>query len=308
MISIQDLGLSIMSDTPKSFYVIGGNEYGIKDKYIQTLTKLYGSKEEYGSVQDVINFFSVKHLIPVPPAVYVVRYDESFVSAINEQLAQKIKKLKINGTVICIYTDQKHVTKIDKFLPDNTAVIEAVNPKFIEKYLHGDFPKLDDRSIRIATRCANSYGHARTICASMEHADPTLLASMSEQQLFKLFGCSDPIGEDQIQKAIAGRNFQMAIKLIEGYEGSLDTLLYTILQTMIELEKILYSKYSNSDLKDFAKLWKYEDIYHMFMNTYNELDKLRSNTSTDVESSLVYLLGLMTFKDIPSVEVMNSGI
>lgn len=295
-----------MSDSPKPFYVIGGSEYGVKDKYIDTLTKLYGNKEEYPSVVDVVNFLSVKHLIPVPPALYVVRYDESFVSSINAAMVQKIKSLKFKGTILCIYNDPKHVSKLDKFLPDCTGLVEVVNEKFIEKYLHQDFPHLDDRSIKVATKYASSYGHARTICKSMVHADPTLLAKMSESDLAKLFGCGNASAEVDLQKAVAARNFVAAVQLLDKYEDNLDSLVYTILQTMIEMEKILTSKYSDSPLKDYAKVWKLEDVYHMFMNGYVELDKLRSNTSTDIKSSLIYLFGLMTFKDIPGVEVMQS--
>lgn len=307
MISIQDLGLSIMSDSPKPFYIIGGSEYGIKDKYIDKLTALYGKKEEYGSVSDLINFLSVKHIIPVPPALYVIRYDESFVSTISAAVAQKIHSLKFKGTIICIYAEYKHIEKLDKFLPDCTAIVEAVNPKYIEKYLHSDFPKLDDRSIHIATYCSTSYGHARTICKSMSNANPEILAKMSDKELARLFGCADESGESAIQKAVAARNFVAATQLLNRYEGDKDGLLYTILQTMIELEKVLTSKYSNSDLKDFAKYWKLEDVYHVFMNTYAELEKLRSNTSSDVESSLIYIFGLLTFKDVPSWEVMNAS-
>ena len=306
MISIQDLGLSIMSDSPKPFYVVGGQEYGIKDKYIKTLTTHYGNKEEYPSVSAVIDFMSVKHLVPVPPAVYIVRYDETFVSAVDAKLAERIRKLRVNGTIFCVYDDPKHLAKIDKFLPDCTATIDAVNPKFVEKYLHDDFPKLDDRSIRIATNCAVSYGHARTICASMQYADPTTLANMSESALSFLFGCSNAAQEADIQRAIAGRNFNSAIKLLESYEGNLDNLVYTVLQTMIELEKCITSKYATSSLRDYSKFWTLEDVYNMFMNAYAELDELRSNTSTDVKSSLIYLFGLFTFRHVPAVEVMSN--
>lgn len=308
MISIQDLGLSIMSDSPKPFYVVGGSEYGVKDQYIDTLIKHFGKKEEYPSVSNLIDFLSVKHLIPVPPALYVVRYDDSFAATISAAIAQKIKGLKFKGTIFCIYSDPKQIAKIDKFLPDCTASVEPVGDKYVIKYLHKDFPKLDDRSIKIAATNAVSYGHARTICKSLVNADPAILAKMSEYQIAKLVGCGDRSLESDIQKAVAGRNFAQAVKLASKYEGDLDSLLYTILQTMIEMEKILISKYSDSPLKDFAKLWKLEDVYHMFMNTYAELDKMRSNTSTSAESSLTYLFGLLTFRDIPSVEVMNSDI
>ena len=297
-----------MSDSPKSLYIVGGEEYGIKDKYIKKLTEYYGNKEEYRTVSELINFLSVRHLIPIPPTLYLVRYDESFVTSINAQMAQKLKNLKVNWTIFCIYIDPKHIAKIDKFLPDNTCSIESVNPKFVNRYLHSDFPKLDDRSIKIATECAVSYGHARTICESMSHANPSTLARMTEGALAKLFGCSDPASEKDVRKAVANRNFNSALSLLESYEGNLDNLIYVILQTMIDMEKILTSKYSDLDIKDSAKYWKIEDVYHMFMNTYEELSKLRSNTSTDIKSSLIYLFGLFTFKNIPSVEDMKSEL
>ncbi len=296
-----------MSDSPRPFYVVGGSEYGIKDKYISLLTDFYKKKEEYPSVSSLVDFLSVKHIIPVQPCLYVVRYDETFVSKISQELVRKIKSLKFKGSIFCVYDDPKHIAKIDKYMPDDTCVIEAVNIKYINKYLHSDFPSLDDRSIKIASECASSYGHARTICRSMSYADPTLLANMSKNATVKLFGCSDVSKETDIQKAIAARNFNAAIRLLDMYEDNLDNLIYSVLQTMIELEKVLTSRYASSDLRDYAKIWKIEDIYNMFMNGYQELEKLRSNTSTDIKSSLVYLFGLLTFKDIPSVEVMNAS-
>lgn len=305
MISIQDLGLSIMSDTPSSLYIVGGQEYGIKDSYIDRLTKFYGKKEEYPSVKSLIDFLSVKHLIPLEPSLYVVRYDETFVSSINTELAHKVNKLKFKGTILCVYTDKKSIDKLDKFFPNNVCVIDAVNPKFVEKYLHNDFPELDERFVRLATNCSKSYGHARTICRSLIHADKQLILKMTDSQLSELFGCSDSSLESDIQIAIAARNFQVGVRLIEMYTGDLNNIVYTFLQTMIDMEKILTSKYSDSPLKDYAKAWKIQDVYHVFMNAYSQLSKLRSNTSTDVKSSLIYLFGLLTFRDVPSVEVMD---
>ncbi len=306
MISIQDLGLSILSNTPNKLYIIGGSEYGIKDKYIEKLTALYGASSSYPDMASIISLFSVRHLIPLKPQLYIVRYDEQFVSSIDASLASKVKSLKIIGTVVCVYSDQKQVEKLDKFLPEYVSVIDNVNPQFIEKYLHSDFPKLDDRSIHVATVAASNYGHARTICKSMSHADPEVLARMSDLQLATLFGCHQAVAEEEFRKYIAGKNFAALIKLLDIYEGEYDSLFYVILQTMIDLEKVVSSKYSNSDLKDFAKFWTVEDIYFMFMNTYDEISKLRSNTSADAENSLIYLFGLLPFQRIPSTEVLNA--
>lgn len=310
MISIQELGLSILSDTPKQFYVLGGAEYGIKDKYVDKLTQLYkGEKYEYPDVMSVINMMNTRHLIPLKPSLYVVRYDESFVSALNEALAAKIKSTKICGTLVCIYSDSKHLTKIDKFLPDCTGQIDSVNPKFIEKYLKQDFPKLKDRSIKLAVKCASNYGHARTICKSLSNANESELAKMSDSALEHLFGCSNEAADAEIRLGIAARNFKFLCKSLNTYEGDKDSLYYVILQTMIDMEKLLTSKYFDTDIKEYKKIWKLQDVYYMFMHTYEALANSRSSdVSVSTESSLIYLFSLLTFKDIPSMEVLHSDI
>ena len=50
MLTIQDLGLSIMGDTPKNLYILGGSEYGIKDKYIDE----YG-QDKYDNLENAYN-------------------------------------------------------------------------------------------------------------------------------------------------------------------------------------------------------------------------------------------------------------
>ena len=37
MLTIQDLGTSILNDNPNKFYIFGGNEYGIKERYLSIL-------------------------------------------------------------------------------------------------------------------------------------------------------------------------------------------------------------------------------------------------------------------------------
>ena len=307
MISIQDLGISILSDTPGKFYVLGGGEFGVKDKYLDHLEKKYGCKYEYAKVSEVISTMGRKHLIPLEPALYVVRYDEEFVSTISESIADSIRRSKIIGTLVCIYTEPKHISKLDKYLPEYVGVVESVNPKFIEKYLHSDFPNLDDRSIKIAVAASENYGHARNVCRSMMNADLTVLNSMSEADLISLFGCKNISSEGSIQQAVAARNFAAFCHALDDFSGDLDTVPYIFLQTMIELEKSKSTKYSNSPVKDYAKYWTVQDIYYMFMNAYQELSKLRTNTSSDVFCSLIYLAGLLTFKQIPSPEVMNGA-
>ena len=54
----------------------------------------------------------------------------------------------------------------------------------------------------------------------------------------------------------------------------------------------------------YAKFWTLEDVYNMFMITYDELKKSRT-ISTDKYSSAVYLISLLQLQKIPSLEVMK---
>lgn len=306
MITIQDVGMQILSDNPGKFYVFGGSEYGIKEKYISILKDKYGKQVEAASVKDVIDMLSKKHIIPLEPAVYVIRYDEGFVSELSELLASKIKKLKFVGTVVCLYENVKHINKIDKHLPDVTVSIDAVSPQFVAKYLRSDFPDLSERFINIAVQHGDNYNQSRNMCRCMNSVSEASLSMMTDEDIAAFFGCSDVSTEAHIRLGVASKQFKYLIDTIENYDDDGDRILYAILQTMIELDKVLDNSRVDSDIKQYAKQWTREDVYHMFMNTYQELKKRRSSTTCDIQYSLIYLFGLLRFKPIPSPEVMNS--
>ena len=305
MISIQDLGMQILKDNPKKFYIFGGSEYGIKNKYIEHLSKLFGPVIECESVEAILDQMHRKQIIPMDKGVYIVRYDEAFVSSLDAKSSDYIDRTKVPGVVVCLYENPKHVAKCDKYLPDYTATIDQVDLKFVVRYLHEDFPKLDDRSIQVAAMSATSYGHARCICSVMSYAKPEDLARLSESKLSSLFGCDSYSNETELKLAIGSKNFKKLLKCAETYAEDLDRILYTILQTMIELDKVKSSKYIDSILGQFGSKWTREDIYYMFMHTYGELSKLRSMSGYSVEDSLIYLFSIVTFQRIPSLEVLQ---
>lgn len=305
MITIQELGLQILNHEPQKFYVFGGSEYGIKMRYIEELKKYYGEMEEYLSVQDLINLMGTKHLIPLKPKVYVVRYDDAFYSQISEKYAQTIRNCRIIGTIVCIYDSAKIITKMNKFIPEYTATIDAVSPQFVFKYLKSDFPELNDRLINVALRCSSDYGQAKNICSSMMY-DLQGVNQLQDSEIERIFGHQDISTQVQLRQGIAAKNFGYLINVINNFEGDLDNVVYTILQTMVDLDKLMSSKYSNSDIRDYVKFWKPADVYYMFMHAYRELKLLRSNSSYNVNDSLIYLFGLLKFSSIPSLEEMSS--
>lgn len=303
MLSIQDLGLSILGDNPKSFYILGGAEYGIKDKYIEILSSKIGAKIEYDNVMDVVALMSKNHIIPLEPHVYVVRYDRGFLSSANKDTANRILGLKIVGVLVLIYEDEKDINKLDKIFPENTATIDSIDIKHMTKYLKSDFPDLDARTIEYSAKHSTNYYQAKNICRCLYAIQDKML--LSEKQIVSLFDIKLSYTNTDVQVAIASKNFNALVYITDHYEGDPQAILYQILRVMIELDKCQSSKYGNSPLKEYAKKWTKADIYYMFNHTYSAIKSLRSGYVADVSDLITYLGALMMFKNVPDLKVLR---
>ena len=303
MLSIQDVGLSILGDNPKNFYILGGSEYGIKDKYIESLVSKIGVKLEYATVSDVINLMSKYHIIPLQPQVYVVRYDKTFVSTVTKELAAKLLALNIVGTLVLIYEDSKDINKLDKLFPDNTSIIDPVDIKHLTKYLRSDFPDLDKKTIDNVAKHTPNYYRARNICRCLDVIKDKVL--LTEKQIMALFDIQPNYSDADIQIAIVTKDFNSLVYMTEHYDGEVQNILYLILRTMIELDKCIDGKYVNSPLKKYSKNWTKPDIYYMFNHTYNAIKSLRSGYTVEVIDLIIYLGALMRFKNIPDTRLLK---
>lgn len=303
MKSLQEVGLEILNHNPGKFYIFVGQEYGIKQKYIKIIAQCYDDRiVSANSVNDVLSSMKVKHFIPKPPSVTVIRYDQDFLSSLNASTHKRIEETNINGTIVCIYQNEKDAQKLDKFLGNYTVSIDKVSDKFIKKYLRSDFPQLNEKLIDSAILASTDYNQAQNICKCMTYADELDLLSLTDKKLMEAFGYKKRSQESEIRQAIARRSFSLLMRLIDTYvEGPLDQIHYTILNTMLELEKVLSSKYGESDLRAYEKLWSLKDVYNMFMNTYSELKKLRTYSNYDPKNSLIYLGALLHFREIPEL-------
>ena len=303
MRTIQEVGTEILTGNPANMYVMIGQEYGIKMKYIKILANHYKTEiQSYSKVSDVLNLMKTKHLIPLQPSVYVVRYDEEFVSTLKEGIQRQIHSINIIGTLVCIYDAPKHSSKLEKYLPDYTVSIDAVSPRFMVKYLHQDFPGLADNLIEAAVELSTDYGEAQNMCSCMIKVKPEKLCTIPKSELSKLFGHQSISTESEIRKGIAARNFRYLMSVFDKYEGTVDDAIYTIMSTMVELDKIQDNKYTDSEIRQYLSKWKREDIYYMFVHAYNELKRVRSGAVLDGKDSLIYLCSLVQFSQIPSPE------
>lgn len=303
MLTIQEVGTEIMKGNPRSFYVMTGSEYGIKRMYIKYLQDHYKNYKEADTVESVLQTMTTKHFVPLQPTVYVVRYDDSFIAALNDKTASRIKNTNIIGTIVCLYESDKHSNKVEKYLEDYTVHIEKVNAQFIKKYLKRDFPNLEDLCIEAAVESCVDWYEAEQMCRCMMLDTPEHRRSQSKQELKIAFGKAQEIDDKVIKPIIASKDFGRLLYLVEKKEGEEDSILYSILSTMLELEKISTNKYVESDLRPYQKLWKMKDIYNMFMQTYQQLKYLRS-VSPDPKNVMMYLITLMQFSEIPAVEVL----
>lgn len=301
MRTIQEVGTEILTKNPKKFYVMVGTEYGIKKKYIKILEDFYGSLQEYPNVSSILELMSKRQLIPLQPSVYVVRYDEDFIAGLKEGLQKRIDSMKIVGTIVCIYDQPKHAAKLDKFLPDYTVSVDAVSHKFLNRYLHSDFPGLADNLIDLAVDIADDYNQAQNLCYCMSLLPAEDLVSVGNKHLSEIFGYKRVSEDEEIKKGIAAKNFKYLMNKLSTYQGSYDAIVYAIMNTMVELDKISANKHTESTIRQYLELWTGPDIYYMFVHAYNELKRMRSAASfADPEDSIVYLFSLLTFRRIPS--------
>lgn len=302
MLSIQELGLSIMGDSPKNLYILGGSEFGIKEKYIDILVSKIGNRIEYSNVLELIASMEKKQLIPTPPAVYVIRYDKLFLSKLsdkNGELAQRVKKCKINGCIVLIYETDSDINKCDKYFPENTAIIAHVDAKFIIKYLKSDFPKLNDNYLKIAANISSDYYQAKNICRCLYSIQDRY--NLNEMQIKWLFGLDTTYSDNDIMLAIANKDFSSLVYMSEHYDGDAQNILYLMLRTMLELDKCLDNKYASSIVQKASKLWTRYDIYFYFNHVYNALKQLRLGYVADPSLYIIYLAAILRFNQIPNL-------
>ena len=298
MRSIQEVGKEILLNNPAKFYIFVGSEYGIKCKYLQQLCTYYGgNKVEGKSILEVLTSMKKKSLIPLPPALYIVRYDEPFISSLNEKTAKEIDSLHINGTLVCLYEGSKYNAKLDKYLGNYVVSIDAVEPKFVHKYLQSDFPGLPDRLIEVAMNCSSNYGQARNICRAMVCADAGKLSSLSEYQLHRIFNFQESGTEEQIRVGVAARNFSYLLGVLDNITDY-DGVIYMCIQTMIDIDKSLDLGYAPSELKGYIGGWNREDVYCVMCNAYDTL-KVNRSISNQAKNNVIALFSTICQTPVP---------
>ena len=295
-----------MGDSPKNFYILGGTEFGIKEKYIDILSSKIGNKIEHSNAIDLITSMEKKQLIPIPPSVYIIRYDKVFLSKLSEkngELAHRVKNCKINGCIVLIYETDSDINKCDKYFPDNTAIVNHIDAKFVIKYLKSDFPELKDEYCNISAKIAADYYQAKNIARCLYSIQDRI--TLNEGQIKYLFGLDTTYSDSDVMLAVANRDFASLVYISEHYDGDIQNIFYTMLRTMIELDKCMDNKYANSPVQKALKNWTRYDVYFYFNHIYNALKQLREGYTSDASIYITYLAALLRFKQIPNMQILE---
>ena len=300
MKSIQDAGREILTNNPCKLYVFTGKEYGVKKRYLSILNSYYGQSKEYEKVDDVFSIFRSKRLIKLQPCLYIVRYDEDFIKSLNDRSENDIRKLNICGTVVLIYENSKHAAKLDKYLPSYTTSVDSVNINFMVKYILSEFKNMSEKTAKDVCEISSNYGQAQNISSCLSLLSSQEVGNISKLSMMALFGKESTSNDSMIKTGVASKNFKYLISVLERYNDDKDKIFYSILSTMLDLDKLKSNPYFDCEAKAYAKYWSGPDIYYMFVNTYSMLKLSRSYSSFDFDNALIYLFSLLQFDHVPS--------
>lgn len=306
MKDLQTMGTEIAIDKkPAKFYVMLGPEYGIKQFYMELLSQIYlGKVVEADSCQSILDLMNKKHLIPLQPTLYIVRYDADFVSHLSNTTARELAKTSIVGTIVCLYEDEKVQAKFEKYLPNDSIYIPYLSKEHCINHLSKTYKKIPIAAVRIAANISSSYGQALQICKALSAIPTEVVKNVDGITLEKTFGYSSESTHDQIKLSIAAKNAPNLLILLMSYNGDYGDVIYDFLSTMTELDKLKSLKYGDSPLRKYVSKWSESDIYYMFCHSYSALQCIRS-ISPDPELPVYILVSLLGFSSIPSTDILN---
>ena len=295
MLKLQEAISQIYKD-PKKLYFFTGPEYGVKLTYINILKDRYKESIEYPSFKDLIDTFKSKSLLPRVPTLYIVLYDSDFLKGLNANSASELLNAKIVGTAVGLYYEDKHEEKLDKFFPDNVLRVNPLSPNVMKKHLMTNFPKVPEMHVDTVIRLSDDYYEAQNICRRLELLPNQSLFSITSSDIQFLFKASVGHDLERFRDAIASRSYSQCMIEIENYAGELSQMFYDILNTLLEIIKVLEKPYIDSPIKKHISKWNIQSAKAMFNVTFDQLEKLRGNAKYPPEIAIMYTCSLLQFK------------
>ena len=286
MISLAEGVAEIFSDTPKSFYIFSGPDYGVKLQYIEKLRDLYHQEiEYYDTVDAVLTQFKSKSLFSRIPKVYVVRYDKLFVT--SDYNESSISKINICGTIILLIDSDSDESKLDKRFPNNVLRVNHLSKSIELNHLKKKF-NLEDKYLKYVVNISEDYYQSILIASDLTFLDTRILNSLSFSDIKFLFGYQDNSSSSDFKEAIVSRNFKKMMNHLDSYEFDENTAIYDILSAYLELIKCFQSR-NTYDFSKYTELWSLEEVKIAFSIAYDQLTKQRTNSKYSLKSAILYL-------------------
>lgn len=299
MRELLDTVKTILSDTPDRLYILTGGEYGCKRSYLNSLARTYGGNiKEIESIGRLIRSLSKPTLIPSPKTLYISRYDKEFLSSLNADVSKELTELNIPGTLVCLYETDKDESKLDKFLPDYVTRINPMSQEVLKKHLKNEFEDVSEIYHDFILEITSDYYEATLICQSLRILTYTnVINSLTKSDLYSIFIGPTHATDSLFKTAVAARDVNTCMRVVERYEGQKDSLIYCYLSSLLEVYKCLTSKWNvDSYAQMFVKLWDRESVLRAYSNAYTQLKKLRDNSTYSIDVALNYLAMQLAFK------------
>ena len=299
MIDVRTVGSAVFTDRrPGKFYAFCGAEYGVKLKFIRSIKDIYGKCICMNTVNAAITMLNSAQIVPLEPALYLIRYDQDFIKSLSDISESTIGGMDYSGTVVVIFDSDQDFKKCEKYIPNYTVRFDPVSYDFMRKYLMCDYPDMDNQRINIALKAGHSYIGAYMECQSLSNLDSAFMdAGAIERSLSQ----EPKTNADMFKNGVAARDFKYAVSALESSESDPYQLVYAVMSTMLELEKCLCNPKSKSWCAKYVSGWTKYDVITVFQNAYSVLKDSRLLLSYDVKAALIRILASMRFSPAVSV-------
>lgn len=298
MKSIQDVGIEILENNPAKFYVFVNADYGIQEKYIDHLNKFYGNTFLYDSYELFLGSKKIKSLIPQKESLYVIRYDHDFIKNLNARTENSINKLNIHGTLVMIYSN-KDASKLNKYLSSYTTIFDPVSKNTIIKYLKQDYSMIPDTILQLVAKYCIDYGHAIRVCESIKSVGIHEFSNINQSEFLEMFFLHSSNMQNMLRLSIIRREYSMIQAICNTIDDKYK-IFYEILNSMVELDRIIKDSKYDSPYRSYINLWSMDDIYTMYCNTYEYLKKSRQS-NVDISVLLDTLMMIIQISPIPKL-------
>lgn len=297
MLSIQEGASILLSDNPKGIYFLTGPEYGVKKQYIDNLSNYYdGNVVEYESLDEVVEVFKKKSLVPRKDSLYIVRYDSEFTKGLSEFKANTILKLNFQGTVLGIFDSDSDESKLDKYFKDNTIRINHLTRDIRIKHLKNDYPEVNVNIIECIASYCEDYYEASNVCNACNFLGNSRLQEVSTYTTMCLFGYGITFNSEKFKQYIVSKKFKYLMYQIDSYDGDYSNLFYDIFSALLDIAKVIEKPYTDSYAKGADKIWTMKEVKYLFNTAYTQLNILRNNSSYSAYNALIYVCSLLNFR------------